>query len=405
MSKATLTPALVNSTVCPADKRRVDIFDVKTKGLILEVRPSGGKTFYLRYRDTRGRSRQVKMADARDVSLSQARQLADVMRAKIAMGEDPVTDRAVTKSVPTLEQFFYDRYLVFAKGYKRSWDIDESVFRNHVQPKIGKKRLDEVTKDDIARLLHERKATGAAAGSANRIVILCRYMFNLALKWETPGVTKNPASGVQMFDDPPTKERYLSTEEAQRLYQTVCLSDNEMLRYIIPMLILTGARKREVLDAKWEDFDFKLLSWRIPFTKTGRPRHIPMSEGVISLLKSVPRLKNCPYVFANPKTLKPFVSVFHSWDTARKLAGLSDVRMHDLRHSFASFLVNNGRSLYEVQKLLGHTQIKTTQRYAHLSHDTLMEAASVAMTALPMSGLSDQKTELPEPDRMVLVGV
>lgn len=386
MSKTMLTPTLVNTTVCPQGKRRVDVFDTKTKGLVLEVRPTGGKTFYLRYLDTRGRSRQVKLADAKDVSLSQARQLADTTRNKIAMGEDPLEQKAVKKAVLTVEDFFYNRYLVFAKGYKRSWDIDESVFRNHIKPKIGKKHLDEVTKDDIARLLHERKAQGAAAGSANRIVILCRYMFNMALKWEIPGVIKNPASGVQMFDDPPTKERYLSVEEAQFLYESVCQSDNEMLRYIVPMLILTGARRREVLDAKWEDFDFKRLSWRIPFTKTGRPRHIPMSDGVISLLNSIPRLDRCPYVFPNPKTRKPFVSVFNSWNTARAKAGLPDVRMHDLRHSFASFLVNNGRSLYEVQKLLGHTQIKTTQRYAHLSHDTLMEAASVAMNALPLGG-------------------
>lgn len=385
MPKTTLTPTLVSTTVCPPDKRRVDIFDSKTKGLLLEIRPSGGKTFYLRYLDTRGRSRQLKLADAKDVTLSQARQLADSTRNRIAMGEDPQVEKSQKKSILTLEEFFYDRYLVFAKGYKRSWDIDESIFRNHIQPKIGKKFLDEVTKDDIASLLHQRKAQGAAAGSANHIVILVRYMFNLALKWETLGVVKNPASGVQLFDDPPTKERYLSIEEAQRLYESVCQSENQMLRYIIPMLILTGARKREVLDAKWEDFDFKLLSWRIPFTKTGRPRHIPMSEGVISLLNSIPRFERCPYVFPNPKTRKPFVSVYHSWDTARDLAGLSDVRMHDLRHSFASFLVNNGRSLYEVQMLLGHTQIKTTQRYAHLSHDTLMDAASVAMNALTIA--------------------
>ncbi len=402
MSKTTLTPALVIATACPAGKRRVDIFDVKTKGLVLEVRPSGGKTFYLRYLDDRGRSRQLKLADARDVSLAQARQLADAMRAKIAMGEDPIAKRSVSKSVPTLDQFFYDRYLVFAKGYKRSWDIDESIFRNHILPKIGKKHLDEVTKDDITRLLHERKASGAAAGSANRIVILCRYMFNLALKWETPGVAKNPASGVKLFEDPPTKERFLSVEEAERLYESVCLSDNEMLRYIIPMLILTGARKREVLDAKWEDFDFKLFSWRIPFTKTGKPRHIPMSAGVVSLLNSVPRIEGCPYVFANPNTRRPFASVFNSWNTARSLAGLADVRMHDLRHSFASFLVNNGRSLYEVQKLLGHTQIKTTQRYAHLSHDTLMEAASIAMTALPTFGVRSERNAVSEPLRLPL---
>ena len=214
-------------------------------------------------------------------------------------------------------------------------------------------------------------------------------MFNLALKWETPGVTKNPASAISLFEDPPTKERYLTIDEAQRLYQAVFQSDNAMLRFIVPMLILTGARRREVLDARWEDFDFQTMIWRIPLTKSGKPRYIPMSDGVIRLLGSVPRVKHCPFVFPNPKTEKPFQSIFHSWDTARAAAGLSDVRMHDLRHSFASFLVNNGRSLYEVQKLLGHSQTKTTQRYAHLSQGTLREAASVAMSAITFTSPSD----------------
>ena len=158
-------------------------------------------------------------------------------------------------------------------------------------------------------------------------------------------------------------------------------SDNQMLQYIVPMLILTGARKREVLDARWEDFDFERLHWRIHTTKLGKPRFVPMSDGVVSLLGSIQRL-DCQWVFANPKTLKPYVSIFCSWNTARTKAGLADVRIHDLRHSYASFLVNAGRSLYEVQRLLGHTQIKTTQRYAHLSHDTLLDATNSVNTAL-----------------------
>lgn len=124
------------------------------------------------------------------------------------------------------------------------------------------------------------------------------------------------------------------------------------------MLILLGARKREVLDSKWEDVDLRLGSWRIPKTKSGRPRHVPLSSGVITLLQSIPRMDNCPYIFANPKTAKPYLSIFNSWNSARIIAGLADVRMHDLRHSFASFLVNHGRSLYEVQRLLGHTKSK-----------------------------------------------
>lgn len=381
MSKIALTQAIVSQSECLEGKRRLDIFDIKTKGLVLEVRRSGGKTYYLRYLDDRGRSRQIKLADARDVTLGQARSLADSVRNDIAMGIDPHQEKATAKTIPTVEQFFYQQYLVYAKGYKKSWKTDECLFRNHIQPRLGNKHLDEVRKHDVITMFHQHKSNGGAAGSANRLVILFRYMFNLAIKWETPGANTNPASGVALFDDPPTKERYLSTDEAQRLYGAVTNSASPMLKYIVPMLILTGARRREVLDAQWNDFDFDTMMWRIPMTKSGKPRHIPLSDGVIRLLRSIPKT-NSSYVFANPNTLKPYTSIFNPWSTARHNAGLDDVRLHDLRHSFASFLVNNGRSLYEVQKLLGHSQIKTTQRYAHLSQDTLREAASVAMGSI-----------------------
>ena len=157
-----------------------------------------------------------------------------------------------------------------------------------------------------------------------------------------------------------------------------------MLQYIIPILILTGARKNEVLKAKWEDFNSDTRLWRIPMTKSGKARHVPIYDGLLLLLKSIPRLDNCPWLVPNPKTQLPYVSFFCSWNTARKSVGLGDVRVHDLRHSFASFLVNNGRSIYEVQRILGHTQIKTTQRYAHLSQDSLLAAANEISKALPM---------------------
>jgi len=174
------------------------------------------------------------------------------------------------------------------------------------------------------------------------------------------------------------KDRYLSVEETRRLYGALLVSDNPMLRFIIPMLILTGARKREVLDAKWRDFDLERRSWRIPMTKAGKARYVPLSDGVLNLLHSVPVKPNCPHVFPNSKTGKPFVSIYYSWNTARKQADLAEVRIHDLGHSFASLLINQGRSLYEVQNILGHTQVKTTQRYAHLSQDTLLDAVNAA---------------------------
>lgn len=382
MPSRMLTTKGLKGLACPAGSYKVDFHDKGCKGLMLEVRASGGRTWYLRYRNPCGRQRQFRLGDAADLSLEQARSLADELRSRIALGHDPAEQKAVLRQTPILSDFFYEHYLPFAKGYKKTWDCDESLFRNHIAPRLGRRRLDEITKADIVALHHGCRAEGAAKGSANRLLVLIRYVFNMAIRWETPGMTKNPAAGVAIFEDPPMKERFLTPEEARRLYESVQESPNPMLRFIVPMLILTGARRREVLDARWEDFDLARCQWRIPVTKSGKPRYVPLSGGVLQVLAAVPRFDDCPWVFPNPKTLKPFVGIFNSWDSARTRAGLADVRLHDLRHSFASFLVNAGRSLYEVQKILGHTQVKTTQRYAHLAHETLLDACNSVADSL-----------------------
>ncbi len=372
----------VRAATCPASKGKIDYFDAHCKGLQLEVRVSGGKTWYLRYTDARGKQHQLRLADVADLSLDQARKKADELRGQIALGIDPAAEKVTLRAVPTFAEFIKQRYMPFVKGYKRSWISDDSYLRNHLLPALGKKHLDEISKHDVIAFHHGMRAKDYAMGTCNRCLILLRYAMNLAVRWEIPGVTSNPTKDVPLFEDPNKKERFLSQEEAQRLYAAVRRSENPLLQYIIPMLLLTGARKREVLDAKWEDFDLVHQQWRIPVTKAGKPRHVPLSDGVLQLLATVPHAENCPWVFANPKTHKPYVSFFYSWNTARKQSGLADVRIHDLRHSFASFLVNAGRSLYEVQKILGHTQVKTTQRYAHLSQDTLIDAANAAMNAV-----------------------
>lgn len=387
MPKTYLTTRMVQTIKCPVGKSKLDLFDSNCKGLLLETRNTGGQTYYLRYQDGRGDTRYVRLADAKDVSLAQARALADKRRNQVAMGIDPGAEKANMRSVPTFADFMDKRYMPYVKGYKKSWQSDDSYQRNHLLPAFGKKRLDEITKSDVIAFHHGIRAKGKAVGTANRCLIMLRYAMNLAERWEIPGVTKNPTKDVPLFPDPNKKERFLSQEEAQSLYIAVQASVNPKLQYIIPMLILTGARKREVLDAKWEEFDLDRRQWRVSVTKAGKPRYIPLSDGVIQLLTTMPR-DNATWVFPNPKTEKPFVSIFFSWNTARKQAGLADVRIHDLRHSFASFLVNAGRSLYEVQKILGHTQIKTTQRYAHLSQDTLIDASNVVPFTIAVPNVS-----------------
>jgi integrase len=197
----------------------------------------------------------------------------------------------------------------------------------------------------------------------------------------------NPTAGIDLHKENNKLERYLTHKEALRLFEALEKSESKHLKYIITMLLLTGARKNEVLQAKWSDFDLEQRIWSIEFNKTGKVRHIPLGDSVMKLLNALPRIEGNAYLFPSPATGKPYIQIFNSWDTARKRAGLPDVRIHDLRHSFASFLVNSGRSLYEVQKILGHTQVKTTQRYAHLSQESLIAAANTAASSLPLEKL------------------
>ena len=394
MPRLILTPSVVEAAECLEGKRKIDLFDLRTRGLMLEVRETGGKTYYLRYRSTRGRTHQLKLADARDVTLAQARQLADQYRNQIAMGEDPKEAKEALKAVPTFAQFVADDFLPHIKAHKRSWDGDLSLLRNHLLPVLGPLYMDSITRRDVQKLISSRQEMGKAPGTCDRVLILARHIFNCAMKWKTPGVTSNPAKEVDLLKVDNKRERYLVEDEVRRLYEALRQSENPMLKFIVPMLLITGARKREVLDARWDDFEYETRLWKIPFTKSGKPRYVPMSDGVLAILEAVPRVAGSAYVFPNPDTKKPFVTVHNTWDRVRKAAGLADVRLHDLRHSFASILINNGRSLYEVQHLLGHTQIKTTERYAHLQQDTLLRAANVVQGVIGNLGLPSLKVFL-----------
>lgn len=382
MPKVNFTISFVRNVACAKDKPKSVFFDEKCNGLMLEVRPTGGKTYYLRYRNNRGRTRLLKLADARDINVSQARYLASKAKTKIVLGEDPNEEKKQFRTTPTFKQFIDEQYLPYVQSYKKSWKSDDSYLRCQILPSFRNKYMDEINRHHITELLQLLRSKNYKEGTCNRSLVLLRYVFNLAIRWETPGVKCNPSKDVLLFDDVEGKrERFLTQTEMRRLMEAVNESENSDLKNIVAMLALTGARKREVLDARWEDVDMQNCQWKIPINKSGRPRYVPLSNSVIGLLATLKK-GTSPYLFANPKTGKPYREIFKSWDTARKQAGLSDVRMHDLRHSFASFLVNAGRSLYEVQRILGHTQIKTTQRYAHLSQETLICAANTAAQAI-----------------------
>ena len=221
---------------------------------------------------------------------------------------------------------------------------------------------------------------GYSTGTTNRVVIVLRHVFNLARKWRVPGAAENPTLGIALAPDV-SRERYLTLEEAQRLIKSIEQDQNATAKLAIMLLLLTGARRNEITQSKWSDVDWQGRSLLVPIAKSGKARRIALNTSAIEILKSITPRRDNPYIFPAPATGRPCPSLYFPWNRIRIRAGLPDLRLHDLRHSFASFLVNNGVSLYIVQGLLGHAYSRYTQRYAHLIPDTLMEAAeSVANT-------------------------
>lgn len=376
MPKATITRSFIERVTCNPGRAKVDYFDSEQRGFMLEVRQSGGKTFYQRYTDERGRERQYKIGSADVITLDQARKKARIVLAQAVLGDDPQARRRELREIPTLAELVRDRYLPHVQAYKRSWRTDEAVFRVHILPTLGSRHLDEITGDAIADLMQRMREDGYASGTINRVLIIIRFIFNLARKWKIAGVKENPTFGLNTAPDV-QRDRFLSPEETQRLIESINVDENRSAAQTIMMLLLTGARRNEISHAKWDYVDWERRTLLVPISKTGRPRVIALNGRAMALLRSIPKLDDNPYIFPSPITGRPCPSLHFPWTRIKERAGLDGVRLHDLRHSFASFLVNEGVSLYVVQGLLGHTQPRTTQRYAHLAQHTLNNAAEV----------------------------
>jgi integrase len=157
------------------------------------------------------------------------------------------------------------------------------------------------------------------------------------------------------------------------------------LKNIVGLLLLTGARKRELLDAKWEHVNLDRKVWYIPTSKTGKARHVPLSKPALDLIAALPRFVGCDWLLPNPKTRQPFTDIKHPWETAREAAGLAGLHLHDLRHSAASFMINAGIDLFAVGRILGHADHQSTMRYSHLANETLMQAVEAGAAKMAVN--------------------
>lgn len=365
---------------CPPGKAKIDYYSDKLSGFIIEVRPNGGKSFHLRYKDAYGRLRQTRIGPYPDISYEQARREAIKLRSRTVLGENPLEEKQAKRRVSTLNELSV-RYLEYVRTYKRSHANDERALRLHILPKFGRMRLDELESEAIAAWFKSKVDGGLKPASVNFLHVVLGYMYKLARQWKVPGAENNPLGSIPHFKANDARERYLTAAEIERVRVAVEASPNRQLRFIIPLLLLTGVRKRELLDAKWEHFDLDQRRWRVAQTKSGKPRFVPLSQSAIDILAKVPRWDHCPFVVPNPETKRPYKDIFYVWNKARIEAGVPDCRIHDIRHTAASLWASAGQSLYVVGQILGHQRASTTQRYAHLSQESLLSAVDAGAAA------------------------
>jgi len=376
MPKIKLDASTCLNAACEPGKRRTDHYDTHTPGFVLEVRESGGKTYYLRYFDANGRQRQHKIGGHADITFDQARKAARRLRSEVVLGGDPSGVKEDRKAIPTFADLA-GQHLAHAKTYQRSYDSTEMIMRRHILPRWGKHRLDEITPQAIGKWLAEKANEGFKPATVEKIRVVFGRSFSLGLQWSTPGCVINPVKGVPRRQFSNARERYLSATEAERLRVAVEASLNPQLKHIVWLLLLTGARVSELLRAEWRHVDLERRAWLIPTSKTGKPRHVPLSQAAIDIIDQLPRFDGCPYIVPNPETKLPFVTLKRAWQTVRKEARLGYLRIHDLRHSAPSFMINAGIDLYAVGKVLGHADHKSTTRYSHLANETLLAAVEV----------------------------
>ena len=373
MPKATLSAAFCLTAQCPPNKSRLDFYDESTTGFVLSCRISNTKAYEFRYTDQYGKLKQRRIAPYGDLTFAEAQKIAKRWRAEVIMGGDPAADKAEKKAVLTYDKLA-DQHLDFAKSYQKVPGNTDAIMRVHLRPKWGSKRLDEIATQDVAKWLAELRTKGLAPATVEKIRITFNRSFELALKWGVAGVKANPVRGIPRPKFSNARTRYLTSAEAGKLLEATTKSRNKQLKHIVGLLLLTGSRRSELLHAQWQHVDLDRKVWLISTSKTGKARHVPLSQAAIDIIEKLPRFKDCPWLLPNPKTKEPFTDIKNPWDTARKAAGLGNLHLHDLRHSAASFMINAGIDLFAVGRILGHADHQSTMRYSHLANETLMKA-------------------------------
>ena len=352
------------------------LWDTAMSAFGVRIYPSGQKAFVVSYW-SKGRRRFFTLGMFGKLTLVQAREMARRVFVDVLEGRDPSAERRQATRSPTIEHLA-DKYIddhVKLNSKERSVKRARQLWDRVVIPKLGKRRVKDVERVDIANLM---KSMADTPSMANKALTHLSSAFNQAEVWGWRPEGTNPCRHVKRFKEE-SRQRYLSESELKRLGEV--LRHHELSATALPqaiaairLLIFTGCRSAEILKLRWDEVDFERKTLELSDSKTGR-RTVVLNSAALGVLEGLERRDDNPHVIPGGKRGEPLSTLQPLWKKLRVEAEIADVRIHDLRHTHASVGVNSGQQLAVVGKLLGHSKIMTTQRYAHLADDPLRQAS------------------------------
>jgi integrase len=383
-----LTKRLVEGTAAP-ESGELNLWDSEAPGFGLRVRAGGSRVYVVEYRNREQRKRRVTLGPHGRLTVEQARKQATQTIAAVGRGDDPAEVRQEERAAPTLAELA-KRYLdQHAKPKKKPASIgaDERILRLHVLPELGRRRAAAIGLKEIADLHHEMRGKPV---QANRMLALLSKMFSLAERWGIRQPGSNPCRGVDRFPEL-RRERFLLAAELQQLGAVLVeeASEEPFVVLAIRLLLLSGARRDEILNLRWSEVNVERSCLSLPDSKTGA-KLIPLGPPALAALADAPRLEGNPYVIPGRRIGGRLVGLQRPWARIRERAGLGDLRLHDLRHTFASIGAAAGLGLPVLGAILGHRNQATTARYAHLADDP-RQAGAARISGEVAAALNGQK--------------
>jgi integrase len=366
------------------------VWDTHTTNLNLRVSANGVKTYYSCYRNSAGTQRWPRIGRASAFTVDEARKIAREFQNMVDQGRDPVEEARVTISAPTMNELWQIYLDQHARPKKKASSAlaDERLWHVHLSRRFATITVEAVSLSSIRKMHSDMRQT---PGAANRALALLSMMMSFAVQNEWR--VDNPCKKVLRYPEH-KKERYLSDDEVSSLWRALESDSDKCAVAMITILLLTGARRGEVMNMRWQDLELSTAapSWTLRAGQQKSERAVtrdfvrPLDPTVAAILtewKQSQRVASVHWVFpSDRKQGSPRTCFKYAWNRIRRVAGIEDVRIHDLRHSYASFAINAGASLEAIGATLGHKDVRTTLRYAHLKDATLREVVSVVSASV-----------------------